>query len=150
MILFVLQNILTFHSVILLGNCTNRTGRNDQKTVVTIATLKGPSAMGMIKLIDSLDRVEEPGIKVQIVNEPIQVRKMMLDGKADFAVLPTTMAAITYNKGLEYKLVAIPVWGTLFLFGKDSTITRWEDLRHKKVHVMARGMTPDVLFQYLL
>ncbi len=137
-------------SVILLGNCTNRTGRNDQKTVVTIATLKGPSAMGMIKLIDSLDRVEEPGIKVQIVNEPIQVRKMMLDGKADFAVLPTTMAAITYNKGLEYKLVAIPVWGTLFLFGKDSTITRWEDLRHKKVHVMARGMTPDVLFQYLL
>jgi len=106
--------------------------------------------MGMIKLIDSLDRVEEPGIKVQIVNEPIQVRKMMLDGKADFAVLPTTMAAITYNKGLEYKLVAIPVWGTLFLFGKDSTITRWEDLRHKKVHVMARGMTPDVLFQYLL
>jgi NitT/TauT family transport system substrate-binding protein len=105
--------------------------------------------MGMIKLIDSLDRVEEPGIKVQIVNEPIQVRKMMLDGKADFAVLPTTMAAITYNKGLEYRLIAIPVWGTLFLFGNDSTITRWEDLRHKKVHVMARGMTPDVLFQYL-
>ncbi len=31
--------------------------------------------MGMIKLIDSLDGVEEPGIKVQIVNEPIQVRK---------------------------------------------------------------------------
>ena len=137
-------------SVILLGNCSNRTGRNDQKTVVTIATLKGPSAMGMIKLIDSLDGVEEPGIKVQIVNEPIQVRKMMLDGKADFAVLPTTMAAITYNKGLEYRLIAIPVWGTLFLFGNDSTITRWEDLRHKKVHVMARGMTPDVLFQYLL
>ncbi len=85
-------------SVILLGNCTNRTGRNDQKTVVTIATLKGPSTMGMIKLIDSLDRVEEPGIKVQIVNEPIQVRKMMLDGKADFAVLPTTMAATRITK----------------------------------------------------
>jgi len=106
--------------------------------------------MGMIKLIDSLNHVEEPGMKVKIVNEPIQVRKMMIDGQADFAVLPTTMAAIIYNKGLEYRLIAIPVWGTLFLFGKDSTITRWEDLRHKKVHVMARGMTPDVLFQYLL
>jgi NitT/TauT family transport system substrate-binding protein len=106
--------------------------------------------MGMIKFIDSLNHVENAGIEVEIVNEPIQVRKMMLDNKADFAVLPTTMAAITYNKGLEYKLIAIPVWGTLFLFGNDSTITCWEDLRHKKVHVMARGMTPDVLFQYLL
>ncbi|MFA5443667.1 MAG: ABC transporter substrate-binding protein [Bacteroidales bacterium] len=143
-------SVLCILSVVLLGNCTNRTGKNNQKTTVTIATLKGPSAMGMIKLIDSLNHVEEPGMKVKIVNEPIQVRKMMIDGQADFAVLPTTMAAIIYNKGLEYRLIAIPVWGTLFLFGKDSTITRWEDLRHKKVHVMARGMTPDVLFQYLL
>ena len=79
--------------------------------------------MGMIKFIDSLNHVENAGIEVEIVNEPIQVRKMMLDNKADFAVLPTTMAAITYNKGLEYKLIAIPVWGTLFLFGNDSTIT---------------------------
>jgi NitT/TauT family transport system substrate-binding protein len=106
--------------------------------------------MGMIKFIDSLDHVEEAEIRVEIVNEPIQVRKMMLDKKADFAVLPTTMAAITYNKGMDYRLIAIPVWGTLFLFGNDSTITRWEDLRYKKVYVMARGMTPDVLFQYLL
>ncbi|MDD2329789.1 MAG: ABC transporter substrate-binding protein [Bacteroidales bacterium] len=143
-------SLLCILSVVLLSNCTNRNGKNNQKTAVTIATLKGPSAMGMIRFIDSLNHVENACIEVEIVNEPIQVRKMMLDNKADFAVLPTTMAAITYNKGLEYKLIAIPVWGTLFLFGNDSTITCWEDLRHKKVHVMARGMTPDVLFQYLL
>ena len=143
-------SLLCILSVVLLSNCTNRNGKNNQKTAVTIATLKGPSAMGMIRFIDSLNHIENACIEVEIVNEPIQVRKMMLDNKADFAVLPTTMAAITYNKGLEYKLIAIPVWGTLFLFGNDSTITCWEDLRHKKVHVMARGMTPDVLFQYLL
>lgn len=143
-------SLLCILSVVMLSNCTNRNGKNNQKTAVTIATLKGPSAMGMIRFIDSLNHVENACIEVEIVNEPIQVRKMMLDNKADFAVLPTTMAAITYNKGLEYKLIAIPVWGTLFLFGNDSTITCWEDLRHKKVHVMARGMTPDVLFQYLL
>jgi NitT/TauT family transport system substrate-binding protein len=142
--------VLCILFVVLLGNCTHRTGKNDQETAVTIATLKGPSAMGMIKLIDSLNLAEDPGIRVEIVNEPIQVRKMMIDGEADFAVLPTTMAAITYNKGLKYRVIAIPVWGTLYLFGNDPAITRWEDLRHKKVHVMARGMTPDVLFQYLL
>ena len=51
--------------------------------------------MGMIRFIDSLNHVENACIEVEIVNEPIQVRKMMLDNKADFAVLPTTMAAIT-------------------------------------------------------
>lgn len=106
--------------------------------------------MGMIRMIDSLKRGSVHKIEVMILNEPIQVRKMMIDGSADFAILPTTMAAIVYNKGMEYRLVAIPVWGTLYLFGSDTTITRWADLRGKKVNLMARGMTPDVLFRYLL
>ena len=118
--------------------------------VVTIATLKGPSAMGMIKFIDSLSTANDSQIKVEILNEPIQVRKMVIDGSADFAILPTTMASILYNKGIDYRLLAIPVWGTLYLFGNDTTITKWEHLRGKRVHAMAKGMTPDVLFRYLL
>ncbi len=118
--------------------------------IFTIATLKGPSSMGMIKLIDSLNAGNKNSVQVKILNEPLQVRKMMMEGSADFAILPTTMAAIVYNKGLNYQLIAIPVWGTLYLFGSDSTIARWADLRGKRVNVMARGMTPDVLFRYLL
>ncbi len=135
---------------LLIGGCGNPSGGEKKAAPFTIATLKGPSSMGMIRLIDSLDLLADAGIKVRIVNEPLQVRKMMLDGTADFALLPTTMAAIVYNKGLDYKLSAIPVWGTLYLFGRDTSITSWEDLRHKTVYVMARGMTPDVLFRYLL
>ncbi len=114
------------------------------------ATLKGPSSVGMVHLIDSLEAEEKPSVEVDIMDEPIQVRKMMLEGSADFAVLPTNMAAIIYNKGLDYRLIAIPVWGTLYLFGSDSTIANWNDLKGKTVHVMARGMTPDVLFRNLL
>jgi len=75
---------------------------------------------------------------------------MVIDGTADFAILPTTMAAILYNRGIDYKLAAIPVWGTLYLFGTDTTITRWEMLRGKTINLMAKGMTPDVLFKNLL
>lgn len=117
---------------------------------LTLASLNGPSSMALIKLIDSLDSDSHADMKAVILDEPLQVRKMMLDGSADFAVLPTTMAAILYNKGLDYRLIAIPVWGSLYLFGADTTIGGWEDLRGKKVNVMARGMTPDVLFRYLL
>jgi len=141
--------IILFILCILLGcgNPANNTGIGE---TLTIATLKGPSSMGMIRLIDSISRADDPGIKIEILNEPLQVRKMMLDGSADFAILPTTMAAILYNKGLDYRLIAIPVWGTLYLFGSDTSITRWEDLRNTRIYAMARGMTPDVLFRYLL
>ncbi len=133
-----------------LTGCVNPAKDSGVDHTCTIATLKGPSSMGMIRLIDSISRADDPGMRIELLNEPMQVRKMMLDGSADYAILPTTMAAILYNKGLDYRLIAIPVWGTLYLFGADTTITRWEDLRGKRIYVMARGMTPDVLFRHLL
>lgn len=132
---------------ILIVGCNS--SKNSDSSI-TIATLKGPSSMGMIKLIDSLKTSSSTIVEVIILNEPIQVRKMMLDGTADFAILPTTMAAIVYNKGMDYQLVGIPVWGTLSLLGTDSTITQWSQLKGKRIHVMAKGMTPDVMFRYLL
>lgn len=139
--------ILIFMVLFILGcKSKNKTDRNK----VVIATLKGPSAISMIHMIDSLSEFQDKTLDFQIINEPLQVRKMMLEDEADMAVLPTTMAAILYNKGLDYQLAAIPVWGTLYLFGKDSTITNWQRLKGKRVYLMAKGMSPDVVFRYLL
>ncbi len=135
---------------ILLFSLACCTGSKRHSDKIVLATLKGPSSVGMIKMIDSLNKAETSKIEIQILNEPIQVRKMMLDGTAQLAVLPTTMASILYNKGLKYKIAAIPVWGTLHLYGTDTTISRWSDLKGKTVNLMAKGMTPDVLFRYLL
>lgn len=135
---------------LLLTGCANRKNPAEEGKRYTIATLKGPSSMGMIRMIDSLASEPSHSLEVKILNEPLQVRKMMLDGSADFAILPTTMAAIMYNRGSGYRLIGVPVWGTLYLVGSDSGVTRWDDLRGKRVYVMARGMTPDVLFRYLL
>jgi len=118
--------------------------------VIRIATLKGPSAMGMVKMIDSLNQIENFKVEISIYNEPIQVRKLMLEEEVDLAILPTTMGAILYNKGVPYQVAAIPVWGTLYLFGSNSKITSWKDLKGKKINLMAKGMTPDVLFKHLL
>ena len=116
----------------------------------TIATLKGPSAMGMIRMIDS--QTDSSAFRIEVFSEPMQVRKMMLDGTADFAALPTTMAAILYNSGIGYRLAAIPVWSTLYLVGNDmdDPVKTWQDLKGRRVFVMAKSMTPDLLFRHLL
>jgi NitT/TauT family transport system substrate-binding protein len=136
--------------VFILTGCRNQSRNNGDKLPYKIATLKGPSSMGMIRLIDSISNAGVSTFQIDILSEPVLVRKMMLDGTADFAILPTTMAAILYNKGLEYQLIAIPVWGNLYLVGPDTTITGWKDIKNKRVYVMAKGMTPDVLFRHLL
>jgi NitT/TauT family transport system substrate-binding protein len=140
-------NLLFILALLLIGSaCRNPARSPGDLSPTIIASLKGPSSMCLIRVIDSINNNGNAGIKIEILDEPIQVRKMMLDGSADFALLPTTMASILYNKGLEFRLIAVPVWGTMYLFGEDTTIKRWEDLRNKRVNVMAKEMTPDVLF----
>ena len=143
-----MKNVLIYLILLSLSlwGCNNE--KDNQK--ITIATLKGPSAMGMIKMIDSLKNNINTNFEITIYNEPIQVRKLMLENKVDLAILPTTMGSILYNKGIPYQLVAIPVWGTLYLVGKDTTFNTWNDMKGKKVNLMAKGMTPDVLFKQLL
>lgn len=147
-----MRNILLLWliSVLLISACGQRSQKTVSQLDIVIATLKGPSSMGMIKFIDSISGSVSSNVKIVILNEPMQVRKMMLDGSADFSILPTTMAALLYNKGVDYRLIAIPVWGSLYLLGSDSSITEWKDLRGRRINVMGRGMTPDVLFRYLL
>jgi NitT/TauT family transport system substrate-binding protein len=117
---------------------------------VTLLTLKGPSAMGMIYLIDSPGQIIPEKLNIEMLDEPMLVRARMLKDKPELAVLPLNMGAILYNKGLPYQVIAIPVWGTLYLFGTDSVINSWQSLKNKRVFLMGKGTTPDILFRYLL
>lgn len=145
----ILTSVICVLLLAMLFSCGN-SNSSCKKSHYVIASLRGPSSLGMLQLIDSLNNTENATVEIKILNEPLQVRKMMLDGSADFAVLPTTMAALLYNKGVDYRLAAISTWGTLYLCGNDTTIHTWNDLRHNKIHLMAKNMTPDVLFRYLL
>jgi len=133
--------------LLILAGC--RSGQVS-KTEVTLLTLKGPSAMGMIDLMDHPGKIIPEKLNIEMMDEPMLVRAKILKDKPELAVLPLNMAAILYNKGLPYQVIAIPVWGTLYLFGTDSGIKDWASLKNKRVFLMGKGTTPDILFRYLL
>lgn len=142
-----IRNIISIITpiLILLSSC-----KKDEKTdTIHTATLKGPSAMAMIHMMESADSIGNFPAEFVIKNEPRQVQAMMLEESVDFAVLPSTLGALLYNKTGNYLLAGIPVWGTLYLFGSDTAINSWEDLKGKKISLMGRGMTPDIMFRYL-
>ncbi len=127
-------------------SCQNN---NKDNHIVDVLILRGPSAMSMLFMIDEMDELDGHQIKYEILDEPLQIRARLLREEPEVAMIPTNMAANLYNKGVPYQLAGVSVWGTLELIGRDTSICSWNDLKGKRVHLMAKGMTPDILFRFL-
>jgi len=131
--------------ILITVSCNN----SEDKNSIDILTLRGPSAISMLYLMEDFKELGMTPVKYEILNEPLQIRARLLQEEPEMAILPTNMAANLYNKGVPYQLAAISVWGTLAVFGNDNSIEDWVDLKGKRIHLMAKGMTPDILFRYL-
>lgn len=136
--------------VLLMGSCRNASKGREEKYTLTVATLNGPSAISMVKMMRDSMLNDSVMLHFFVKNEPNLVKPMILQQRVDIAILPTNMASILFNMGAKYRLAAIPVWGTLYVFGQDSTVNGWKDMKGKHIYLMGRGMTPDIMFRYLL
>lgn len=134
---------------ILFTNCKYPVKQNNQ--TINIGTLNGPSVISMVKMIDEAIILGDSfKTNFTIKNEPNQLKALMFKNELDFAIVPTTLASLLYNKGLEYQICAIPVWGNLYLVADSGKINTWGDLNNKRIYSIAKGMTPDVVLKHLL
>lgn len=139
------KNITTLLIITLLAfSCTKK-----QPDTVHIGVLHGPSAVSFLHMIENDSIIDGKKIEISIYKEPMQIQALMLQGKLDFAILPTLMAANLYNKGVNYKMVACPVWGTLYILSNDST-HNLQELKGRTITVLGQGATPEVLLQRVL
>ncbi|HLP04002.1 MAG TPA: ABC transporter substrate-binding protein [Paludibacter sp.] len=137
-------SILFFLYFLFLVSCNQHSAKT-----IRIGILNGPSKVSFIQMIDQPATVS--GMEVEFItkSEPLQIQALMMQNKLDFAILPTSMAANLYNKGIKYKMVACPIWGTLYL------LTNTEDnslaaLSAKKVAVFGQSTTSDILLHHML
>nr|MBL0716795.1 ABC transporter substrate-binding protein [Desulfobacterales bacterium] len=115
-----------------------------------IAAVDGHSTISMIKMF-----VEHPVLGENVVAEYESVRSpdliaaKAISGEVDFIIVPTNMGAKLYNKGVPYKMAAITIWGNLYLVSSQN-INTWQDLKDKHIYLHAQGLSPDVVFRFLL
>jgi NitT/TauT family transport system substrate-binding protein len=129
------------------------TKETDVKSVksINIASLKGPTSIGMIKMHEDRPSLgENVTANYEIVASPDIMISKLLSKEVDIATLPTNVAAKLYNKGLNYKLAAIIGENVLYVLSQGNEISNWQDLKNKKINVISKGSTPDVVFRYLL
>ena len=115
------------------------------------AVLRGPTAVGMIKMIDSNPALGN-NVKVEYVVEqsPDTLTAKLLTGEIEFATIPTNNAAMLYNKGVAYQLAAMNTWGVMYVLSNDPTITSWADIKGKDIDAASKGSAADIVFRYLL
>jgi NitT/TauT family transport system substrate-binding protein len=118
---------------------------------LSVVGLKGPSSIGMLPLFDTKPFIAE-GVDVQysIVPDPQIMISRIMSGEADIAAVPINLAAVLYNKGVPYRLGAVPGDGILHIVSSRRDIFSMEDLRGKKIYCIAQGSTPEFILRYAL
>lgn len=145
----------------LLAGCLNQAAPEDgassdtaspEESVETrVLTLKGPTGIGMAKLMDDAAKDQNSKYSFTIASQPTEAVAAVSSGQVDIAAVPTNLAATLYNRTeKEIKMIAINTLGSLYILENGNTVSSFEDLRGKTVYATGQGANPEFVLNYLL
>lgn len=120
---------------------------------VNIAALKGPTAMGMVKFMDDVDKgeVDDENYNFQIAASADEVTPKLVQGELDIAAVPANLASVLYNntKG-QVQVLAVNTLGVLYIVENGETVQSAADLKGKTIYASGKGSTPEYALNYIL
>lgn len=142
-------------AISVLAGCTgtkNESKAQADKTVVKVAVLKGPTGMGMAKLIDE-DANEKAANNYEftMAASPDEILASIIKGEFDIAAVPTNVASILYNKTEgKVQMAAVNTLGVLYVVTTDDSVKSVADLKGRTVYSSGQGAIPEIAFNYIL
>ena len=125
----------------------NSTADNDaQGEAVRIAALKGPTAMGMVQMMEETGTYD-----FTLAAAPDEVTPLIIQGQADIAAVPANLASVLYNKtqgGIS--VIDINTLGVLYILENGNTVKSVADLKGKTIFASGKGATPEFALNYML
>lgn len=142
---------LIVSSLIAVG-CSNSSKQAEKqpqpkKEKIKIAALKGPTGMGIVKLMED----NKDDYDITLFDSPDQLVSKIVNGELDGAAVASNLAPILYNKtngGVQ--LVGINTLGILYVVENGNTIKDIKDLKGKTIYSSGKGSTPEFVLNYIL
>lgn len=131
----------------------NETEVKSPEAPIKVYALKGPTGMGMAKLISDNDssRSETTKYDFTIATSPDEVTAEIIKGNYDIAALPTNLAAVLYTKTEgKIKIAAVNTLGVLYILENGDEIKSIEDISGKDIYATGQGSTPEYVLNYIL
>lgn len=139
-------------SMLILTACASIKEEPAVKTDIKIAALKGPTAIGMVKVMeDAASGSTANNYNFTIAGTADEISVGLVKGDFDIAAIPCNLAAVLYNKTEgKIKLAGINTLGVLYIVETGDSITKIEDLKGKTIYSTGLGTTPQYTLNYLL
>lgn len=136
-------------SVLLLAGCAAQAGK---ATDIRIGSLKGPTSMGLVYLMDQAEKGEAANhYEFKMAAAADELLPSMISGDLDIVLVPANVASVLYNKTQGgVTVIDINTLGVLYMVSGDTSIQSMEDLKGKTIYLTGKGTTPDYVLQYLL
>ncbi len=116
--------------------------------VACVAGMKGPTAMGMVKMMQD-DAGETYDFDVIVAID--EINTMLVKGELDIAAVPANVASVLYNKTQgKIQVLAINTLGVLYIVENGDTVQSIEDLRGRTIYSAGKGATPEYALNYVL
>ena len=136
------------------SGCFNKAEKKESTdpATINIACMKGPTGIGMIKLIaDSDEGKTENKYNYSIVGTADEIATKLLKDELDIAAVPCNLASVLYNKsGGEIITLGINTLGVLYIVEAGDSITSVNDLKGKTIYSTGQGTTPEYTLRFLL
>ena len=120
---------------------------------IRLAALKGPTAMGLVKLMSDVDNGENSygNYEFTLAASPDEIAPRLIQGELDIACVPANLAAVLYNRtGGDVVTLAVNTLGVLYIVEKGGAVQFMEDLRGMTIAAAGKGSTPEYALRYLL
>ncbi|WP_369298706.1 MqnA/MqnD/SBP family protein [uncultured Neglectibacter sp.] len=116
-----------------------------------VAALKGPTAMGMVQLMEQEAAGDAPQFHFEIAASADELTPRLVQGTLDIAAVPANLASVLYNNTEgKIRVLAVNTLGVLYLVESGDTVHSVEDLRGKTVYSSGKGSTPEYALTYML
>ena len=139
-------------SLMLVG-CNNEETPVSEVSEMNIGVLQGPTAMGMVGLMDEADNgnIEDVTYQFTLYGSPDEVVPALIQGHLDIAALPSNLASILYNNtDGDIQVIAINTLGILHIVEAGQSITTVEDLRGMTIYASGHSSAPEFILNYIL
>lgn len=123
-----------------------------EKADIKVAAIKGPTSMGMVKLMEQNEKGEAANnYDFTLAGSPDEIVGSIVKGEYDIAAVPTNLASVLYNKtDGKIKIMALNTLGVLYVVENGNSIQKINDLEGKTIYATGKGSTPEFALNYIL
>lgn len=124
-----------------------------ERTAFNISALKGPTAMGLVKLMnDSQSDVDTANdYNFTLAGSADEVTPALIKGELDMACVPANLAAVLYGKTEgAVEILAVNTLGVLYIVENGDAVQSVADLKGQTIVAAGKGSTPEYALRYIL